>query len=135
VKISAEESQGLSVEQALLRARDRTQSEGFSMILTALMISARQGGDLIEIMERISDSIRALDRLRKKILSETSDVRAQRTIVLWMNPVAVIMICALGSSMRHILFGTWKGTLIIIVAFVIQFACLERIRTIERSAI
>jgi tight adherence protein B len=72
---------GLGLEDTLKRARERIGIESFTMTSSALIINLSQGGDLLSILERVSESLCELLRLKKKIATETAEVRAQEKII------------------------------------------------------
>src|SRR5262249_27153101 len=78
---------GAGLEEAISRARDRIKVESFTMVSSALIISLSHGGDLLDILERVSEALRELLRLKKKLHTETTEVRAQEKINMLMTPL------------------------------------------------
>ena len=76
----------MNLEGVLARAKDRVDVESFRMICSALIINSNRGGDVLHILERMSDSIRELQKLKKKLMTETAEVRAQEKIILFITP-------------------------------------------------
>jgi tight adherence protein B len=126
---------GLSIEDALGRARVRIPVESFTMLASALIINAGQGGDLMHILERISEATRELYRLQKKILTETSEVRAQEKVIMFMTPLFLLMVCFFDPSIPDILFHSVAGNVLLVVVAVIQLIGLAWIRRIVRTTI
>lgn len=126
---------GASIEAALDRARRRLNLESFTMFSTALLISAAQGGDLLSVLERIASSIRELAKLQKKIIIETSEVRAQEKIILFLTPIFGVLVCLFDPSIPDILFNTLAGNLIIVVVVALQIFSVLLIRRIVNSTV
>jgi tight adherence protein B len=126
---------GLSIEDALARARHRIPVESFAMISSAIIINSRQGGDLLHILERMSDAIRSLSRLQKKIITETAEVRAQEKIILVMTPLFGILVCFFDPSILGILLHGTLGNLLLVIVVALQVACVVWIRRIVKATV
>jgi tight adherence protein B len=126
---------GISVENALARAKARIPTESFLMVSTALIINCSKGGDVLHILERLSDAIRELWRLKEKIYTETSEVRMQAKIILFMTPLFGVVVCMFDPEIRPILFDSLAGNLILAVVGVLQTIAVVWIRRIIRATI
>jgi tight adherence protein B len=71
----AEYNLGKSLEQTLTEARKRLRSENFALFAAAVLASHESGGRLNETVERIAKSVLELQRLERKVLSETAQAR------------------------------------------------------------
>ena len=111
-KVIAREYQtgGMNLEGVLARAKERVDVESFRMICSALIINSNRGGDVLNILERMSDSIRELQKLKKKLKTETAEVRMQEKIILFITPAFGLLICAFDADIPRLLFGTIPGT-------------------------
>lgn len=126
---------GISVENALARAKARIPVESFLMVSTALIINSSKGGDVLHILERLSDAIRELCRLKEKIYTETSEVRAQGKIILLMTPLFGVVVCMFDPEIRPILFDSLAGNIILVVVAGLQAIAVVWIRRIIRTTI
>ena len=126
---------GMNVEGVLERARARLDVEGFKMVSSALIINSERGGDVLHMMERMAEAIRELDRLRKKILTETSEVRAQEKVILVMTPLFGVMVCLFDPEIPDILFHSVVGNLLLMVVVACQLFSLWWIHRIIKSTI
>ena len=72
---------GMSFEEALESMSGRVGSEDLSLVTTALIISRKTGGNVTEIFDRISDTIRSRMRIERKVKSLTAQGRMQGLIV------------------------------------------------------
>jgi tight adherence protein B len=126
---------GITVENALARAKARMPVESFLIVATALIINCSKGGDVLNILERLADAIRELWRLKEKIYTETSEVRAQGKIILFMTPLFGVVVCMFDPEIRPILFDTLGGNLILVVVASLQTIAFLWIRRIIRTTI
>jgi tight adherence protein B len=134
-KIVTEHQRGINLEGALARARERLPVESFGMITTALIINSEHGGDLMQMIERMSDAIRSLEQLRKKIYTETMEVRAQSKLILWGAPAAIFVICMFSPSIPQLLFHSVKGSILLIIVVTLMLSGMLGIRQIVERTI
>lgn len=67
---------GKPLEVCLDETRQRLKSENFALFAAAMEASRQSGGRLNDTVERIAHSVRELQRLERKIISETAQARA-----------------------------------------------------------
>lgn len=82
---------GRDVEDALGGIATRMQNEDFVWVVDAIRVHRRVGGDLSQILERVSETIRARNRLRRQIQALTAEGRLS-AIVLGSLPIAMGLI-------------------------------------------
>lgn len=75
-QIYGEYQLGKPMEECLVEAKDRLQSENFALFAAAMEASRESGGRLNETVDRIAHSVRELQRLERKVQSETAQARA-----------------------------------------------------------
>jgi tight adherence protein B len=126
---------GLNIEGILERARTRLNLESFTMISTALIINCAQGGDVLTMLERMSESVRELSKLEKKIVTETSGVRAQEKIILFLTPAFGLLVCLFDPGVPKILFNSVFGNLLLVVVGALQILSIFWIRRIVKATI
>jgi tight adherence protein B len=66
---------GKPLERTLTEAKERLRSENFALFAAALLASHDSGGRLNETVERIAESVLELQRLERKVMSETAQAR------------------------------------------------------------
>jgi tight adherence protein B len=66
---------GKPLERCLREAKQRLRSENFALFAAAMEASRESGGRLNETVDRIAHSVRELQRLERKIRSETAQAR------------------------------------------------------------
>lgn len=67
---------GKPLEKCLSETKERLRSENFALFTAAMEASRESGGRLNETVERIAISVRELQRLERKVQSETAQARA-----------------------------------------------------------
>lgn len=72
---------GMSFDDALASLDKRIGSDDLTLVVTAIDIARRTGGNLTEIFDSISDTIRARMRIERKIRTLTAQGRLQGIIV------------------------------------------------------
>ena len=72
---------GMSFEQALESLEARVGSDDLSLVTTAILISRRTGGNVTEIFDKISETIRGRMKIERKVSSMTAQGRIQGIIV------------------------------------------------------
>lgn len=81
---------GKPLERVLIETRDRLKSENFALFAAAMQASRESGGRLNETVERIAHSVMELQRLERKIFSETAQARTS-AVYMAMAPFAVMI--------------------------------------------
>jgi tight adherence protein B len=74
-QIVAEYKLGKPLQKTLVEAKERLHSENFALFAAAMLASHESGGRLNETVERIAASVLELQRLERKVLSETAQAR------------------------------------------------------------
>ena len=72
---------GMSFEDALESLSQRVGSDDLMLVTTAILISRKTGGNVTEIFDKISETIRGRQRIERKVKSLTAQGRMQGIIV------------------------------------------------------
>ena len=72
---------GMKMEDALDSMSDRVGSDDLLLVTTAITISRRTGGNVTEIFDRISETIRGRMKVERKVKSLTAQGRFQGVII------------------------------------------------------
>ena len=126
---------GMNLEGVLERAKNRVNVESFRMICSALIINSHRGGDVLHILERMADSIRELQKLKKKLKTETAEVRMQEKIILVITPAFGLLICAFDADIPRLLFGTVPGNVLLMIVLVLQMFAVWWVRRIIKATV
>lgn len=90
-RVGQEVQLGLSLTQALDNLSKRMESEDLDLVVTAIKIHARVGGNLTTILDTISNTIRERARLRRDVRVITSMQRIS-SYVIGMLPIGLALI-------------------------------------------
>jgi len=90
-QIYGEYQMGKTLETCLVETKQRLDSENFALFSAAMDASRQSGGRLNETVERIAHSVRELQRLERKIKSETAQARSSAVYMAMAPPVILAM--------------------------------------------
>ncbi len=119
-QIVGEYQLGKDLEQCLKEAKQRLQSENFALFAAALEASRQSGGRLNETVERIATSVRELQRLERKVHSETAQARTSSVYMALAPPVILLMNYFIDPVHTRMLFTEVPGQLILCLAAVMN---------------
>ncbi len=117
-QIVGEYNLGKPLEQTLDEARARLRSENFALFAAAMMASHESGGRLNEIVERIAQSVLELQRLERKVQSETAQARKSAVYMAIAPLVILIVYYFVDPENTARLFTEPMGHLLLATAFV-----------------
>jgi tight adherence protein B len=125
---------GRSLREALQAHADRVDNLDFNLLATALLIQREVGGNLTEILEHASETIRE----RYKLLGQIRALSAQNRLagqIIGVLPLAIgVMIYLLQPDLMLVLFKEETGRLLLAAAVVMQvlgFYAMKRLTTIK----
>ena len=72
---------GMSFEEALESMSQRVGSDDLTLVTTAILISRKTGGNVMEIFDKISETIRGRQKIERKVKTLTAQGRMQGIIV------------------------------------------------------
>ena len=110
---------GGSVEEALTRSRARLGLPNFDLVVTSILINRDKGGDLTTLLKRIADSIREIDRLEKKVESETASMRFSAKMMAAMPVIFFCILYAMDPESMGSLFNTIVGNFLLVAVVVL----------------
>lgn len=120
-QIVGEYQLGKPLERCLDEARDRLRSENFALFAAALQASRESGGRLNETVERIAHSVMELQRLERKIISETAQARTS-ALYMAMAPAAILALYYffIDQANTERLFTTVAGQVILSMSVILN---------------
>ena len=71
-RVFKETQRGMTLEESMNRMVERTDSDDLDMLCTAIIIQRKVGGNLAEVLEKISGTIQSRISLRKEIKTRTA---------------------------------------------------------------
>ncbi|GAC1334689.1 MAG: type II secretion system F family protein [Candidatus Dormibacteria bacterium] len=125
---------GIELEVALLHLNERLQSKDFDMMMTAISIHRRVGGNLAEVMDKISGVIRERVRIAGEVRVLTAQARASGYIVTGLPFAVGGMLSVISPGYEGPLFKSPVGWGLIAVGLVsigVGFAIIRKITDIQ----
>ncbi len=111
---------GKPLDRALQEAKERLRSENFALFAAAILASRDSGGRLNETVDRIAHSVRELQRLERKVQSDTAMARKS---AIYMAIAPFIILAAyyfLDSGAVSNLFSTTIGQMLLAASIVLN---------------
>ena len=119
-RVLAEMNVGVHLEDAFKSAAERMQSTDFNLIVTAILIQRQVGGNLAEVLDQISETIRERVRLKREVKALTSQGRLSGLIFMLL-PIGVgLMMYLISPSYIDILFHSSLGLAMAVSALFLQ---------------
>lgn len=119
-QIIAEYKLGKPLEQALTEAKERLKSENFALFAAAMLASHESGGRLNETVERIAQSVLELQRLERKVMSETAQARKSAVYMALAPAFILIVYYFIDAENTTLLFTTTVGQILLATALVLN---------------
>jgi len=129
-KVIKEVSIGFTQEKALNNLVERVPSEDLKMIVTAAAIQTQTGGNLAEILENISSTIRERVQLKREVKALTSQGKMSGLVLGFLPVVLGLGISILDHQYIAALFQSNTGILMLVfaaVSEVIGFIVINKI--------
>src|SRR5439155_6238019 len=119
-QITSEFNLGKPLEQTLVEAKERLRSENFSLFAAALLASRRSGGKLNETVERIARSVLEMQRLERKVQSETAQARKSAVYMALAPAIILVVYYFVDPINTTALFTTFFGQVLLSAAVVLN---------------
>ncbi|MFT5872934.1 MAG: tight adherence protein B [Clostridium sp.] len=129
-KLLKEMRLGISEDIALNNMLNRMESEDLRLIVNAILIQKDIGGNLSEILDNISNTIRERQKIQNELKTLTAQGRLSAIIVMLIPFFIAITLYFTNKEYIMILFTTTIGLEMVITAFVSQIIGLIIIRKI-----
>lgn len=113
---------GKPMERTLREAKERLRSENFALFAAALLASRESGGRLNDTVERISKSVLEMQRLERKMQTETAQAR-KSALYMAIVPLLVLVVYFFVDPVNsRLLFVTTLGQIILAAAVILNLA-------------
>ena len=100
---------GMPFEEALESLSSRVGSDDLALVATAILVSRRTGGNVTEIFDRISSTIRGRMRVERRVKTLTAQGRLQGAIVSALPLVLGAAMFVLKPAMMSRFLFSWTG--------------------------
>ena len=125
-----EQKLGLSTKAALDRLTERVPLLDLRLCVTAMHIQRETGGNLGEILEKVSHTIRARFKLMEDFRTMTTASRGSAWILCALPFVVVLLLAAINPDYMTPLLKEQRGHYVLAAAAVLQFLGIVTIRKI-----
>ena len=125
---------GLTIEEALAHMLQRVTSEDLDLVITAINIQHEVGGNLSEILDTISHTIRERVRIKGQIRSMTAQARFSGYVITVLPVLLGMVMFMINPSYIGRLFGETCGIMMLLTGGFMIFAgymVIRRITNIE----
>lgn len=110
---------GMGFEDALESLSQRVGSDDLTLVTTAILISRKTGGNVTEIFDKISDTIRGRMKIERKVKTLTAQGRMQGVIVSLMPFVLGVIITISKPQLMIPFFCSLPGVVALVVVLVL----------------
>jgi tight adherence protein B len=131
-KAFEEQKYGLPIRDALLNLSDRMPILDVKFFVTAVMLQRETGGNLAEILDKLSYVIRERFKILRQVRVYTAQGRLTLAILMGLPPVMVVGFMIVSPNMVRPLFTTTAGHWMIVISLALQIIGFFLIRRIIR---
>jgi tight adherence protein B len=111
---------GKPLEEALTNMSERTDDEDLDMVITVFIIQRQVGGNLAEVLDTISHTIRERVKIKNDVKTLTAQGKISGIIVSLLPFALAIALSIISPGYLNVLFTTLIGRLMIIVGITLQ---------------
>ncbi|HPE16046.1 MAG TPA: type II secretion system F family protein [Oscillospiraceae bacterium] len=115
-RVSRECHLGMSMEESLTNLVARSGNEDLELIVSAVVIQRQVGGNLAQVLDNISDTIRSRIKLRGDIRTLTSSGTMSGYIIGFMPIFLLVVLMLVNPSHVEIFFTTRTGKLLLLLS-------------------
>jgi tight adherence protein B len=115
-----EQNLGSSLSDALSNMANRVESDELSLLVTALLIHKKTGGNLAEILERIGTTIRQRFKLQREVRIHTAYGRLSGGILVFLPIVVAIILSVISPGYLKVLWVEKVGRYLLGTAIIMQ---------------
>ena len=129
-RVFEEQNYGLSIKTALMNLVDRVDLLDLRLFVVGVLIQRQSGGNLAELLGKISHTIRERFRVLRQLKVHTAQAKLTGIILMCLPPVMGGVTLALNYEYMKVIFLDPWGIRMLIAAAVLQFTGLIWIRKI-----
>lgn len=111
---------GADFEQAMYSLADRNSSEDLGLVINAVLVQRQVGGNLAEVLDRISYTIRERFRIRGEIKTMTSQGRFSAIVVGGLPVGLLLILSVINYSYVSILFTDIRGNILLAIGVFLE---------------
>lgn len=125
---------GTPTEQALINLASRVESDDLDLMITAVLIQRQIGGNLAEILDNISNTLRERIRIKGEIKTLTAQGRISGMIIGFMPPILFAILLIINPQYIGVLLQKQIGIFILIggvISEIVGVIFIKKIVSIE----
>lgn len=119
-KLFEEQKFGLPIKDALLNLAERVPIVDVKFFVTAVMLQRETGGNLAEILDKLSYVIRERFKILRQVRVYTAQGRLTMMILMGLPPLLVLMLLFVSPTFIRVLFTDPIGHLLLVIGIVLQ---------------
>ena len=131
-RVLSQQRLGRDLTAAMWEMADRVTSVDFDWVVASVEIHRRVGGDLAEVLDRVAETIRSREQVRRKVNALTSEGRLSGAVILCMPPALLALMTFARPSYVNVLYETPQGRMVLVGAFFLLASGAVWIRAISR---
>ena len=112
---------GMSFDDALASMEKRIASDDLALVITAIDIARKTGGNLTEIFDSISNTIRGRMRIERKVRTLTAQGRLQGLVVSLMPVILCVIMTMMKPNLMIPFLTSLTGIVCLLIASIMVF--------------
>jgi len=121
---------GASTEDALMAMNERVGSDDLDMVITAILIQRQTGGNLAEVLDNVTETMRDRERIQGEIKTLTASQRLTGMILSAWPLVLGLLFAAINPSMTSLMWTTTPGIVLLCIWATLNFLGFITLRKI-----
>jgi tight adherence protein B len=129
-EVFKKQNYGLPLREALMQLLDRVPSQDLRVLVTGMLVQKETGGNLAEILDRITFVIRERQRIKGEIRTHTAQGRLTGWILCGLPVVMLVLLNIINPGYSAVLFDTPVGHELLgagVVLLLIGALCIRQI--------
>lgn len=125
---------GYSMEEAMENLRVRIKSKHVELMVSAVLVQRQTGGNLSQILENISNTIKENMKLKKQFKTQIASGKTSGLIVGAMPVILLVMFSVLNYDYVRVLFEETRGNFVLIAAAALEllaFLMIKKMTTLK----
>ena len=118
-EVFKKQNYGLNLRDALMQMVERTPSQDLRVLVTGMLVQKETGGNLAEILDRITFVVRERIRIRGEINTHTAQGRLTGWILCALPIVMLVLINWINPGYSSVLFHTRTGNKLLCLGVVL----------------
>jgi tight adherence protein B len=111
---------GASTEDALVAMNQRVQSEDLDLVVTAILIHRQTGGNLAEILDNVTETMRDRERIRGEIKTLTASQRLSGFVLCVWPLLLAGLFTLINPGMMSLMWTTTAGIVMLVIWLILN---------------